>query len=284
MRSGTPLLRALAPSTSRELVLRLCGACGAAVSDPWPTRQEVEALYSDDYTYYRPANEDPGAEASSLKYRVAGLRYRRLTNAGATAWISESIARVAELLTRKSVTFSLGIPLSMPRTAAMLDYGCGTGFWLRSMRRKGFSALFGFDIASNRAVGERLAAEGVEVLTEAQLESRPGYFDLVRLEQVFEHLQDPIGVLERLRRLMSPSGRLVMTFPSIEPWIGFRDLERSRERDHLQFPMHLVQHSRTTAVEWLSAGGFEIAGLRVTSGERFLTVAASPISPEGRSA
>jgi SAM-dependent methyltransferase len=282
--AGTPLLRSAASPTSRPLALRLCSACGAAITDPWPSAQEVAALYTEEYTCYRPAREDPEAEASSLKFRLAGTRYRRLTNPGAASWFPESVGRVVELLGRRTISYSLGIPLSLRRDSPMLDYGCGTGFWLRAMRRRGFGSLYGYDIAPNREVRERLAADGVELVSESGLEARAGFFELVRLEHVFEHLQDPIATLGRLRRALRPSGWLVMTFPSIEPWLGVEDLERSPARDHLQFPMHLVHHSRTSAAEWLAAGGFDVLGLRVTRNERFLTVVASPGRARERSA
>lgn len=42
------------------------------------------------------------------------------------------------------------------------------------------------------------------------------YFDLVRMEHVLEHVPDPVGYFNKIRDLLKPGGRLVITIPSIE--------------------------------------------------------------------
>lgn len=190
--------------------------------------------------------------------------------------MGEALAASAEVLSNKTISYSLGVPLALPRTTRMLDYGCGSGLWLRAMRRKGFLELNGYDISENADAKRFLAAEEIDLLDRAELDASRGLFGLVRLEHVFEHLVDPIGTLGLLRALLRPDGWLVMTFPSIHPWLGYADLSEPASRGHLQFPLHVVQHSMQSAREWLQASGLETVGMRLTRRERFITLAARP--------
>lgn len=245
---------------------------------PWPSEVEVGALYSDGYAYYDPVTDDPTAEARSLRFRVAGLRYRHLVRPGLFSRAGMAVASAIELATHRTVSYSLGLPLALGTSARMLDFGCGTGLWLRSMQRRGYADLTGFDLAQNWRAESTLAREGIPMLSRDQLESRRGEYDLVRLEHVFEHLQDPLGDARFLGSLLKASGWLVMTLPSIAPWLAEGALASPDAAGHLQFPVHLVQHSRSSLAGWLREAGFEVIGLRTTRRERFLTVAARPTS------
>jgi SAM-dependent methyltransferase len=276
--AGDALLHARISSTRRELALRLCDGCGAAAADPWPTAAEIATLYSADYAYHDPTGDQPEREAASLKFALARWKHRRFAGAGASSRLLEWIAGFAEALANKTASFSLGVPLALPPGAAMLDYGCGSGLWLRAMRRRGFSKLYGYDVSLSARVARLLESEGIGVVDEEGLDSLRGRLDLVRLEHVFEHLVEPIDRLSRLRWYLRPDGWLVMTFPSIYPWLGREDLAGPNCRPHLQFPMHVVLHSLRSATEWVEAAGFRVVGVKRTRRERFLTLAARPDS------
>jgi SAM-dependent methyltransferase len=257
---------------------RVCTRCEMGFVHPPPPPEVLAAAYTGAYAYYAAAGEHPAREAVSWKYRLARLRYRRLRlrrASGAAGALGEMMARLAEVLAGKTLTLTLGLPLTLPLTARILDYGYGSGSWLLAMRRLGYSRLAGFDIGANRERRDDLLAHGIEVVAEDRMELLPAAsFDCVRLEHVFEHLSDPLGVLARLHRLLAPAGILVMTFPTIYPWLPAEDLPASPHLDHLQLPIHQAHHSIASATRLLRAGGFEVAVLRLTRRERFITLMA----------
>lgn len=235
----------------------------------------MAALYGDAYAYYQEPALDAPREGRSLKYTLAGRRYGHLVRDGLRARLAALLAGVAEVAAWKTVSFSLGIPLAMASETRMLDYGCGAGWWLLAMRSRGFSRLEGFDIGANRGLRERLEGSGIQVHDRSSLDARrDGAFELIRFEHVFEHLPDPKRVLRLAARLLGPAGWLVMTFPSMQPWLRQPDLATSPLRDHLQLPMHLAYHSRESAMRIVGEAGFDVIGCRLTRRENFLTLAA----------
>ncbi|HET9210256.1 MAG TPA: class I SAM-dependent methyltransferase [Thermoanaerobaculia bacterium] len=242
---------------------------------PVPDEDVLACFYTSDYAYYQDAGRHPDREARSWKYRVARWRYRALLSPGALHSLAALLAVLTERLTRKSITFTLGVPLTLSKNARILDYGYGTGSWLLSMRRLGYSHLLGYDIAANAHRRDELAAEGIQVIPPGGLSSlEPASLDCVRLEHVFEHLADPLAVLRSLRRLLRPGGLLVMTFPTIYPWLEMEDLESSPFRPYLQLPIHLTHHSVESSRGLLAAAGFEGVLSRITARERFITLMA----------
>jgi SAM-dependent methyltransferase len=87
----------------------------------------------------------------------------------------------------------------------LLDYGSGAGAWIAAARLCGFDAV-GYEPSADRA---RLpgAVNNIAALS--------GPFDAVNLEQVLEHLPDPVGVLRDLRSLCGPHTLLRISVPNV---------------------------------------------------------------------
>jgi 2-polyprenyl-3-methyl-5-hydroxy-6-metoxy-1,4-benzoquinol methylase len=254
---------------------RVCERCQMGFVYPVPSAEVMSCLYTNDYPYYAAAGEHPDQESNSLKYRIARWRYLSLISPTAANRARGMIAILAELLARKTITLTLGLPLTMPPASRILDYGFGTGSWLLAMSSLGYSRLAGYDIAANANRGNDLEAHGIQVIPPGGMSNVAAEsFDCVRLEHVFEHLPDPLMVLRRLHRLLRPAGLLLMTFPTIYPWLRIKNLAQSPYLDHLQLPIHLAHHSTTSSTRLVRAAGFEIAALRITKRERFITMMA----------
>lgn len=101
------------------------------------------------------------------------------------------------------------------RSATVIDLGCGRGWLLHELRKKGFANLTG--------VGYRvLALEGARIVPDIDL-CNPGWADRCGLGQysvavateVIEHLTNPFLFLRETHRLLRHSGELVLTFPNV---------------------------------------------------------------------
>ncbi len=98
---------------------------------------------------------------------------------------------------------------------AVIDVGCGEGRLLARLAELGASQLtgVGWKVTVPSTV-EKM--EGVDLCRAGwalQFEGR--VFDWIVSTEVLEHLINPFHYLVELRRLISPQGRLVLTFPNV---------------------------------------------------------------------
>jgi 2-polyprenyl-3-methyl-5-hydroxy-6-metoxy-1,4-benzoquinol methylase len=97
----------------------------------------------------------------------------------------------------------------------VLDVGCGEGASAPFLREAGASFLSGIEILPEPAERARAVLDEVcagDALACAARVSGP--FDTVLCYDVLEHIFDPLPVLEALRELASPGGRLHVSVPN----------------------------------------------------------------------
>ncbi len=110
---------------------------------------------------------------------------------------------------------------------AILDVGCGAGYFLCLIREKyvsqGFSPrIAGVDISAHQAsfMAKRMEKEGVldAVACLGNSEYLPfadNTFDLVTCSEVLEHVRNPLRALSEMRRVLKPDGILNLSTPSM---------------------------------------------------------------------
>jgi SAM-dependent methyltransferase len=100
----------------------------------------------------------------------------------------------------------------LPANARVLDYGCGTGAFLRALQSAGF-VPFGVEFDRDAAQAASLNAR-CEVLTVEDFWARDvGAFDAIHLGDVLEHLPEPAIVLRQLLGRLRAGGILFAEGP-----------------------------------------------------------------------
>jgi SAM-dependent methyltransferase len=102
----------------------------------------------------------------------------------------------------------------LPSGSAILDIGCGTGFFLEKARERFKTA--GLDLAplAVQYCAERGLAD-VHVGTAADLARVSDHrYDGIFFLDVLEHLDDPAAALREARELLTENGRLFVTVPA----------------------------------------------------------------------
>jgi 2-polyprenyl-3-methyl-5-hydroxy-6-metoxy-1,4-benzoquinol methylase len=144
----------------------------------------------------------------------------------------------------------------------VLDVGCSTGYLAERLQQRG-STVIGVELDERAAEAARRFCEAVHVgdIETMELPFEPESFDYVMCGDLIEHLRDPQGVLERLRPLLRPTGRLVLSTPNIANWAMRVGLLFGRwrytewgilDRTHTHF------FTRRTLRETLEAAGYRI--------------------------
>lgn len=99
-----------------------------------------------------------------------------------------------------------------------LDVGCGEGYALAFFRKLGW-VVKGFDFSSagveskNLNCLDALVTGDVFQLLENEINDNKQY-DVIWLQNVLEHVLDPLHLLRSLKKLVAPNGFLVMTVPN----------------------------------------------------------------------
>lgn len=101
------------------------------------------------------------------------------------------------------------------KNAALLDFGCGRGNFLRLLERDGYKNLSGMDIY-DRADSLPKGANYLKANLNQLISSQDQLFDIVFAIEVIEHLENPRQVLREIARLLKPGGRLYLTTPNNE--------------------------------------------------------------------
>jgi SAM-dependent methyltransferase len=239
-----------------------CNACGMGFISPKPSDDVLQTFYRSDYWCYDADATRPEDESTSLKFKIAQLRFASASGKGLGLAVATAFGSIIEWLSGRVVTYSLGMPLQLPKDARIFEVGYGSGNWLLSMKRLGYDSLHGYDIDANAENRSRLESAGIVVRSGNLLENdyADGYFDCIRLEHVFEHLLEPKAVLAELHRVLSPSGILVMTFPCISA-LSFS--MSPRHCAHRDSPRHLYLHTPASARNILAGAGFTMLKMRL---------------------
>lgn len=97
----------------------------------------------------------------------------------------------------------------------ILDYGCGDGGFLSLAKLTGFD-VYGIDFSSVR--NERAAQMGIKVFNDLETfkDCNMGNIHVVTLFQVLEHLENPLGVLKEIAKIMDNEGILIVEVPNCQ--------------------------------------------------------------------
>jgi SAM-dependent methyltransferase len=239
-----------------------CTGCGLGFVNPLPTPDLIPTLYPHDYGPYADQAHPPEQESRSPKYALARFRYATFRHCTLSAKAQTVVGMLAEALSGRTITYTLGLPLQLPTQARIFELGYGSGHWLLAMNRLGFSRLEGFDIEANKEAGDPLRCRGIQVTSGDFLKNEypKNAYDCIRMEHVLEHLPDPIAALRKCREMLTDDGILLVNIPCKDSWSVRISL---RHFCGLDLPRHLFHHTPKSLRLLLASAGFSRVDLKV---------------------
>jgi SAM-dependent methyltransferase len=214
-------------TTSKLFQIVECKQCRLIRLYPQPTPQELRAYY--------PANYWIEPEAT-VTDRLE-MFYRRL--------VLRDHLRFTERALRES-----------EEQGIVLDVGCGSGVFLKTLAERGHKHVVGLDFALDAATAAWKHA-GIPAIcgTLSKAPFAPGSCAAITMFHVIEHLYDAASYLYAARDLLAPDGRLIVQVPNAACW---QFLLLGERWNGLDVPRHLV-HFRVKDLETLlDHCGFEI--------------------------
>jgi SAM-dependent methyltransferase len=98
----------------------------------------------------------------------------------------------------------LKILRQLPKGSRILDYGCSSGRLLGPL----CSDYRCYGVEVNAAAASEAARKGIKILAAEDIEI--GEFDAIALVDLFEHLSEPLELLQKLSRLLVRAGQLII--------------------------------------------------------------------------
>lgn len=206
-----------------EFPLVRCTICGLLYLNPRPTWETLQKYY--------PAHYGSFAQLDTSRYPWDGIRRRC-----------------------KTVLF-------YQKSGRLLDVGCGTGIFLKEIRRIGKWELYGIEPVS---IPAQIARErfNLNIIQRSLLESclPSEFFDVVTWWDTLEHVPNPSACLRETFRILKPGGWLFIQTPDPNSWearlfgphwIGY------------DTPRHLYLFPRIVLIRRLKEIGFKI--IRISS-------------------
>ena len=193
-----------------------CSACGLVSLHPLPDRAALMGIYAGADAGAVDPGTDPTGEESVFLERFRGEMDR----------IEKHAAR-----------------------GRILDIGSAWGFFLHVCKERGWDA-WGVDPAQVESEYARRRF-GLPIVTGGLADARfpSGFFDVVTLWHVLEHLPDPVSELGEIRRILKPGGLLVISVPTTHAVKDF---------DDGPVPLHCWYFDRRTLSALVERQGFRV--------------------------
>jgi len=212
-----------------------CQNCKFVYQNPRPVADDIDSLYSDT-VYFN----------LLIKYASNSLRDMKLG--------------------LKDIDFQSYERNTLSQEKTILDIGCADGIFLRYMQSRGWSC-YGVEPGS---VVYKIASKNknLKIFQGELLDAhfKPAFFDIVQLNNLIEHVPNPLEVLKECHRILKQDGLLILSTPNYGciP----RLLWGNAWRDFVA--IHLCFFSKKTLRETLKGIGFQI-GKEVSWGSGFAT-------------
>lgn len=207
---------------------------------PSPTLEELRAFYLD--KYYPKQEADQKVLQYASDYDALELEHKRIAGLEAL-----------RVLDRPPGT--------------LLEIGVGEGFFLDEFHRAGWT-IQGVDFTSDAVdkwkphlAGSVIAADiGAFLAARSAAGDR---FDLIALNNVIEHVLDPVALMGQIRNLLAPGGVARVAMPNEASWIQSRAVALGHAEDQFWVmpPEHLNYFDIASGARLLQHCGFRIADL-----------------------
>jgi 2-polyprenyl-3-methyl-5-hydroxy-6-metoxy-1,4-benzoquinol methylase len=222
--------------------IRACLKCGLLWSDPQPFPDQIHKHYRRYYTH---------SSSPQSSYRSQGK----------AKLVKDALAKI--FFSKPYIFQSDNLHLQVFPPGDLLEVGCGSGGFLAALAREGWKC-HGIDFDES-AIAEARKIPGVsaEVAELTQRAFPANSFDAVVMNNVIEHIWNPIATVAECYRILRPSGRLVMITPNSRA-LG-HVLYRQDWRG-LEVPRHLFIYNYGTIRALAKKAGFSNAVAFSSSG------------------
>jgi len=212
-------------ASQEDFILTQCNACQFVFTNPRPDTESIGQYYLSDKYISHTGGKQNLTDLLYISVRTIALRWKlkiiKQNSAGKT----------------------------------ILDFGCGTGEFLKLMKNRGWDTQ-GVE-PSSAARATAIKNVGEKIYTDLK-EIKESTFDSITLWHVLEHVHDLNGVLQNLKLLLKKSGTIFIAVPNFQSddgqhyksyWAGY------------DVPRHLWHFSKNNMKQVLENNGLQITNI-----------------------
>jgi SAM-dependent methyltransferase len=107
--------------------------------------------------------------------------------------------------------------------AKIFDFGCGSGYTVNVLQKWGYDARGGDASPEAIAHGIHQGIKGIVPLENQKVPLPENSFDVVLTLDVIEHIKDESSIVEELKRLVAPGGKIIAFVPAYQWLWGVQD-------------------------------------------------------------
>lgn len=190
-----------------------CSHCGCLQITTLPT--DLSPYYPSDYYAHQ------GRPAQGLRGLLRRWRNRGLLHSNPLQHLLGQILKQFQPYPSLQALAHMvqQLKVSLPRSARILDLGCGQGQLAHALAELGFQQVWGVDPFLPLALeAESKALSSPPQLRRQKPEDLQGQWDLIMLHHSLEHLSDPHTVFAQLYQSLAPHGWLLLRVPTVDSW------------------------------------------------------------------
>lgn len=232
-----------------EFAVLRCRDCGLSFTSPQPTKSGL-AVYYPEESYY----SFQATDSRTLKERLKDICLEEMGRYPQPAK-RNILSMFARKLIARMMAKNISVIIPYIENGRILDVGCGSGRFLKWLKEHGWD-VSGVDLSEKAA--QNAAKSGLNIfcgqLQDAGFASR--HFDVILINQVLEHVHDPMVVLREANRLLKDGGKLIVGVPNIE---SYESRIFGKYWSPLDIPRHLFHFSFPVLAAMLDKTGFWVS-------------------------
>jgi 2-polyprenyl-3-methyl-5-hydroxy-6-metoxy-1,4-benzoquinol methylase len=258
--AGNPTLD---PKLSFKIVR--CESCGLHFTNPRPMLSALGRFYPKEYSPYQSEKGPAAGKAGSVRNLV--LRDAFAAPAMKPTGFGKFVAKVVEKV-RRPEWYGFGV--AYRGRGRLLDFGCGSGKFLRRMNALGWDVT-GVDFSDEAVNAVQKSGLRAYQGTLPHPELKPESFDVVTMRHALEHVPDPPAILRHAWELLDHGGLMLIQVPNYAGW----DVDYfERASLGLDLPRHLTHFTPQTLQAMLEHEGMKSIAVRQVSHANWIRKAA----------
>lgn len=225
-----------------------CKNCLASFLNPQPEYKELEEHYLKDKYYSLKNIETKESKKTRLKLKLYNIYF----NSNRNNLLLKTIFSPIKFIVRGT---------NLTKGNKLLDVGCGSGQFLYEMKELGMDVQ-GVEPGELNEEENKKYSLNIKKSNLIDAKYKKESFDLITINHVLEHLDNPNETLNEINKILKKDGKLILAIPntsSLAYWIFKKNWYQ------LDVPRHIINYSNKNIKLILEKNGFKIKRTRYNS-------------------